>query len=95
MIRLKRLRDGRFLIAVHLGEKILRFRQGNYSQRRVIPFVERSPFGCCVLRAPLTPPSPARLRIRRFSPRLPASSYQTASTPPRQPAPASERIPES
>lgn len=28
------------------GKRILLFRRGNFSGRRVLPFVERGPFGC-------------------------------------------------
>ncbi len=31
---------------LRLGNKILRFRRGNYSRRRLVPFVERGSFGC-------------------------------------------------
>jgi hypothetical protein len=31
---------------VRIGQKILRFRRGNYVNRRVMPFIERGPFGC-------------------------------------------------
>lgn len=30
---------------LRLGSKILRLRKGNFSNRRILPFVERGPFG--------------------------------------------------
>ena len=45
MIAIKRLRDGRLMLRVPCGDKTFRFRQGNYSCRKVRPFVEKGPFG--------------------------------------------------
>lgn len=33
-------------LKVKIGDKILRVRRGNFSCRKVVPFVERGPFGC-------------------------------------------------
>lgn len=38
--------ERRVVWRLRLGNKILRFRRGNYSCRRLVPFVERGPFGC-------------------------------------------------
>jgi len=43
-MKISRMRDGRLIIKIRLGSKILRFRQGNYSHRRVLPFMEHGPF---------------------------------------------------
>jgi len=45
-MKIKKLPDGRFILKQRFGKKILRFRQGNYSYRRVVPRVEHGPFGC-------------------------------------------------
>ena len=34
------------VLKVRIGQKILRFRRGNYVNRRMIPFIERGPCGC-------------------------------------------------
>lgn len=40
-------RNGKLLIGrIRFGAKTLLARRGNYSCRRVLPFVERGPFGC-------------------------------------------------
>lgn len=31
---------------LRLGDYILRFRRGNYSNRQFVPFIEHGPFGC-------------------------------------------------
>lgn len=37
----------RFVVwRIKIGRKTLRWRRGNYSRRRVVPFIERGPFGC-------------------------------------------------
>lgn len=41
-----RLRDGRVIYRLGCGAKLLRFKTGYYSRRRVIPFVERGQFRC-------------------------------------------------
>lgn len=37
------------LVKIRIGENILRFRKGNYACRKVIPFIERGPFGCFLI----------------------------------------------
>jgi hypothetical protein len=36
----------RLLFKVRLGRKTVLVRRGNYSRRRLVPFVEHGPFGC-------------------------------------------------
>lgn len=36
----------RVVYRLRLGRKTLRFRRGNYSCRRIVPFIEHGPFGC-------------------------------------------------
>lgn len=44
-LKVHTIRDGRKLLKVRIGSRVLIFRQGNYFQNRIVPFVQVGPFG--------------------------------------------------